>query len=631
MHAMLAGQVRLASALLIGLIGVALCSMPTLLASEPTIALVQAEEASQEIRQPTDLGASDRLTSIQRSDSGDRAAIDLSDISEVLKPALPSQSATAFNTEAQVAVTEAITGRVDTGVAATAPVEIVPASTFSLSAQPDVAETISEVATAPTVKTQRRSPIAMDPRIRVYRGNQIYTMMDGAYLTPVRSDLDALLTKVDQSLIGATQIISGPYGLRFGSGFAFLNVDSIPTPRYENGCENHVRLGTHVRTNGGQTYNTATVYGGGEEGGYYVNVGYRKGDDYESGDGTEIPSSYGAFNLFSAYGRDLGEFTRMETKFSLLDQGQTEYAAQFFDVDQLSYYGITHSFIHANTETGFGWRLDGWFSDTDFQGDTDLAGKRRDDFAVLQRVESALSDASPNPGLILPGARFNGDVAGGLTTTGFRGGLTSDPGTRLKWGAGADFRYVSQEIDEAYDISEFGFTAPNDTFGTGLPTAEIFDPGLYVEATLELHPFWTAATGVRTAFASTQTDGSQLGPESNFTDIAGDINRELEQSDTLLSAYITNDIDLTRHWSTRIGVGYAERLPDLTDRYSDGLFLAIIQSGFSRVIGNPELDKERNVQMDVRFDGKYDNARGSVNFFHAWIEDYNTYVANPIL
>ncbi|MBB3210278.1 iron complex outermembrane receptor protein [Rhodopirellula rubra] len=593
-----------------------------------TIELMQGiETGSREVTQPTDFSpTSNRLTSLRGDDSLAAQSLDLSNLNEVLKPELSSSSASTLNTPAQVEAVAEITGRVDTGIGTTAPIEVIPASTFSLASQPDVAETIAQASTAPTVKTQQRSPIAMDPRVRGYHGGQVYTMMDGAFLSPVRLDLDAILTKVDQSLIGSSQVISGPYGLRYGSGFSFINVDSIPTPRYENGAENHLRLGTQVRPNGGQTYNTATLMGGGDKGGYYVNLGYRKGSDYKAGNGLAIPSSYEAMNLFSAYGRDLTEYTRMETKFSLLDQGQTEYAGQFFDVDALNHYGITHSFIHLNEETGFGWRIDGWVSNTEFNGDTDLAGKRRDDFAVLQRVESALIAA---PGVALPGARFNGDVDGDLTTAGFRAGMTSDPGTGYTWGAGTDLRYVQQEINEQYDISEFGIADP--LFETGLPTSEIVDPGLYAEVTADLKPFWTVAMGGRVAFASTNADGDDLQTPSNFKDIGGNINRDLDTSDTLLSAYLTNDIELTEHCSTRVGVGYAERLPDLTDRYSDGLFLAVIQSGFSRVIGNPELEKERNVQLDARFDVDYENVRGRVSVFHSWIADYNTYAANAIL
>jgi len=416
--------------------------------------------------------------------------------------------------------------------------------------------------------------------------------------------------------------------LRYGSGFAFINVDTLPTPRYDQ-LENHLRLGTHVRPNGGQTYNTATLMGGGDVGGYYANVGYRRGSDYEAGNGLDIPSSYDAFNLFSAYGRDLGDYWKMETKFNLLDQGETEYAGQFFDVDSLKHYGLSHSFIYDNDRTGIGFRLDGWISNTDFRGDTDLAGKRRDDFPVLNRVDYALSQ---NPGLnpVAADPRFSGDVEGELTTTGFRAGLTSGGNDRFSWGTGTDLRYIRQDIDERYDIRDFGFDDTDGLFQTGLPQSELIDVGLYVEGTAKLLEPWSVAVGARIGFANTEADASEVREESNFRDAGGNLIADLSQNETLASYYLNNDFNLSRNWTSRIGFGYAERLPDLTDRYSDGLFLAVIQSGFSRVNGNPDLDKERAYQIDVRLDGSYENIRTRLSAFHAWVLDYNTYAANEI-
>ncbi|TWT83293.1 TonB dependent receptor [Planctomycetes bacterium CA13] len=589
------------------------------------IRLVQAETTPAEITQPADFGVgSTQFTGLQDDDADAGGRLDLS---ELLEPELPTAAATTLNSPAQVEAIQELTGRVETGAVATAPLDIVPASTFNLVSTPDAAETLVEVANTQTVKARRRSPIGFDPRIRGYYEGQIHTALDGGFQTPVRGDLDATLSKFDQALIANTEVISGPYGLRHGSNFAFINVDTIPTPRYEGGAENHIRLGTNVRANGGQTYNTATVYGGGERAGYYANVGYRKGSDYSAGNGLAIPSSYDAFNLFSAVGFDIDDDTRMETKFSLVNQGETEYAGQFFDVDDLKHYGLTHSIIHNDDRSGMGYRVDAWVSDTSFNGDTDLSGKRRPDFTVLNRVDAALRAAAPpTPPL---SAQFNGDVDGTLTTAGFRAGMTQQYNSDSSVGAGFDFRYVEQRISERYDISEFGFADPR--FETGLPSAEIFDPGMYAELTEGITDAWRLAIGARIALVATEADANTLTERSNFKDGGtGPVNRDLDVSDTLASFYITNDFDLNRNWRSRIGMGYAERLPNLTDRYSDGLFLAVIQSGFSRVIGNPELSKERNWQADVRLDFDYDNVRGRVSAFHAWILDYVTYSANEI-
>lgn len=588
--------------------------------------LVQSEE---EISQPTDFEPVS--TSAESTGSGreGRARLDFSNLEEITQPSFQSLSTASVNSTAEVAAVEQITQQpISTGVVQTAPLEIIPASTYSVINTPDVAESITRVASSPTVKARRRSPISLEPRIRGYTGGQLYTTLDGAFIGPVRNDLDGVLSKVDKSLIGTTEIISGPYGLRYGSGFAFVSVDTIPPPRYECGWENHLRLGTQFRTNGGQAYNTATLFGGGQRVGYYANIGYRRGSDYEAGNGLDIPSSYEAMNIFSALEVDVTDNTRLLTRFSHINQGDTDYAAQFFDVSELLHYGITQSIIHQDDDLGFGFRIDGWYSDTSFDGDTLGDGKRRDNFPVLQRVDEALKIATGAPPT--SAAEFQGLVDGDITIAGVRAGARHEFDEESSVSAGVDFRYVEQRIDENYDISQFPVAPGAAQFDTGLPTAETFDPGLYLEFATGMTQFWNLALGGRVAFDSTRADGSTLSDQSNFKDVNGNIIRDLDVSDILYSWYATNDLTLSRVWRGRIGVGYAERLPDLTERYSDGLFLSVIQSGFSRVIGNPELSKERNWQVDLRADGEYEHARVRLTAFHAFILDYITYAANAV-
>lgn len=583
----------------------------------PPIRLIQFEEPAPEVTQPADLSAGrSSLAALSGSDS----AFD-NDFRLFEPPSLSSWQDTVPVPGPETAP----------GVTETAPLNLVSASTFSLVNLPDVAETIVAASNTPSVRARRRSPLSLEPRIRGYYGSQIYSQFDGAQTSPVRNDLDGVLSKVDPSLISSTQVISGPYGVRHGSGFAFFVIDSVPTPRYEDGRENHLRLGTHVRGNGGQTYNTATLLGGGDTGGYYVNLGYRKGSDYQSGSGLDIPSSYESLNLFAAYGHDIDDATRSETKFSFVDQGETEYAGQFFDVDSLKHHGITQAFDYFDDMSGLGGRVEAWYGNTAFNGDTDLSGKRRPDFTVLQRVDEALrtSAASQDPPFIAPAsARFRGDVNGEIAHAGIRGGVKQVYDETTSLSGGADMRYVRHRVVERYDISDFQIDNP--LFDTGLLDSEIFEPGLYMEFSLGVTDDWSIASGARASFASTQANPNSLPARSNFKDSNGIINRDLSQSDTLFSAYLTNSVTLTDTWSTKFGGGYAERIPDLTDRYSDGLFLSTIQSGFSRVIGNPELDKERNFQVDARLDGNWENVNVRLTAFHAWILDYNTYTANVI-
>ena len=95
----------------------------------------------------------------------------------------------------------------------------------------------------------------------------------------------------------------------------------------------------------------------------------------------------------------------------------------------------------------------------------------------------------------------------------------------------------------------------------------------------------------------------------------------------LLASYLTGELELTQEWTIRSGVGYAERVPDLVNRYADGVFLGILQNGFSKVVGFPALKKERATQADVSAMANYGYITGRATAFYSWINDYNTYTA----
>ncbi|WP_182870104.1 TonB-dependent receptor plug domain-containing protein [Rhodopirellula sp. JC639] len=597
-----------------------------------------SEAVGQQGLQPIDAGPSGGLESFDAGEFSEEFGF--GDWSLISRPALSTDTSSLVDSASFIEDLEQVQGTSEVGLSEAPAVDIVTAQQFNLTTTPDIAETLVANPTTQTIRARQRSQVGFDPRIRGFYTGQVYTGHDGSYQFPVRSDLDGVFSKIDQSLIGNMQVYSGPYTVRYGSGFSFLNVDTIPAPRYQCGWENHVRLGTNVRTNGGQTYNTMTLFGGGESLGYFANVGYRKGSDYAAGDGLLVPSSYDAFNLFTGIGYDIDRQTRSELRYTHIDQDNTEYAGQFFDVDDLKSDGLTHSLVHRDDRAGFGYRIDSWANYTTFNGDTANGSKRRVDFPVLQRVDDALAEIgrpintgpSPTPVVAAPGQEFFGTVDGDLISAGMRAGFTQELDRDRTVGAGVDFRYVRQEIDESFDLSDFtdNIGNPLDNFNTGLPAAEVFEPGLYTEYSFRPRPFLSTAVGARVSLAYTEADERDVALDrSNFRDpFTNEINQDLDVSDVLSAFFITNDIDLAPAWKARIGFGYAERLPNLEQRYSDGLFLAIIQSGFSRVIGNPTLSKERNWQVDGRINMEHDYLRARLSAFHSWIVDYITYEAN---
>jgi outer membrane receptor protein involved in Fe transport len=378
-------------------------------------------------------------------------------------------------------------------------------------------------------------------------------------------------------------------------------------------------MGVSFRTNGGQVYGREAVYGGNTDYGFNVSYGNRIGGDYDAGNGLNIPASYFAQNYVGVVGLDLTPTASVEFRFQRLDQSDTEAAAQFFDINQLRSDSYSLAYV-AQDPTGFGsFKTEGWYSRTDFDGDTQLGGKRRPDFPVINRVEAALP----------AGSDFAGFTNGDMVSTGARAARTIGEEEALQFTMGADLHYVQHHLFETYQIVPP--TGPVDAFSTNMPRAEVVDPGAYVELAAWVLSGWKAKLGARVDWAHTKAKSETglpdgLRPDTQLLGAPG----SLDQNDVLYAFYLMNDLELTPALTAHWGFGQAQRVPSPVERYADGLFLGIIQSGFSRVIGTPDLDKERAWQIDVGLDAEGDRLRGRLTAFHAWIHDYVTYEANLI-
>ena len=488
----------------------------------------------------------------------------------------------------------------------------------------DLGQLLQQSSNVDTIDVQRRSPVALDPNIRGYRQGQIYTQAEGAYWLAARQDLDTMLSKIDPTMIDNVVVLSGPYGVQYGPGLSFVSIDLADTPRYECGPEHHARILGNVRTNGGQMYGRTTAYGGDSDWGYRLSYGDKKGSDYLSGNDTQIPSSYDTNDVWANWGYSINPDQRLELGYIRYEQIDTEYPGQFFNIDDLITDGFNARLIDEGPQGPWSrFVVDGWWNRTRFNGDN--FGKRNPLFPEVQRAEFAFAQFNPSTSAV----RIDALTAGDLVSTGGRAMSTfGDPEDRHV-NMGADFRYLEQNITEDIEISGIGARQFVGAFpirqliDTNLPRSFATDPGLFVEHVSPMSSFWTTKVGARTDFYHTEADAAEL--RAN-TLLSGD----LEANDTLYAMYWMNEIQLDCNWTLTGGVGHGQRAPTLIERYSDGLFLGVAQSGFTRVIGDPGLDEERDTQVDVGLAADYDYWRARTGVFYAWIDDYVTLDGNIV-
>jgi len=241
------------------------------------------------------------------------------------------------------------------------------------------------------VATQNRSPLVSETRVRGQRVGQV--LASGSYWAPARQDLDTMLNKLDSRLIKDMVLVKGPYSHRYGPGFRFVDLDFIPTPRYENGRETHGSSSASFKTNGDQWYGRQSVWGGDADSGFLVSYGHRTGNDYETGqDGFFLPTSYKSRDLFIAYGKDLSKHESMEFNLLRLDQTDVEFPGLVFDIDVLVTDG--YEVTYTNTDPTFAdhFTAEIWYNRTWFEGDNLRLGKAIQQPFLIDDVGFAVTD-----------------------------------------------------------------------------------------------------------------------------------------------------------------------------------------------------------------------------------------------
>lgn len=478
--------------------------------------------------------------------------------------------------------------------------------------QIDLAGALESSDSVQTVNNQIRNPAALDPRVRAYRYGQIYTQADGAFWMPVRQDLDTPLSMFDPNVVEILEVVPGPYALQYGPGFAYLNAVTSLTPRYD--CyEGHIFLGQTYYGNGDLLNATQRYYGGNQGWGFSILHASRTGNAYTAGDGTQIPAAYNNENLFAQFGFDVDIDRRVEFNYLRQDQTDTQYPGQFFQVSAAVTQGWNLRYIDQSVDGPWD-RLvaESWYNIGRMQGATN---PEEWTFQIVPRVDQGLrnffGDQSFDP-------NFSATTNGSVFTTGGRLATVFGEEDERQLTVGTDFRYINQYVNEHINFdSPVGPVA----FQTGLPRSFMTDAGVFTELAMPFTSYWTSTAGARVDWVHSEIPGGRpVGYPDNYP--VGD---PRAQSNILYSCFLTNEVELDEDWTAQLNFGEAMRPPTLTERYADGEYIAMLQSGFTRLISRLELPPEKLWQIDAGLRCDYECFRGRVSGFYSFIQNFSTF------
>jgi outer membrane receptor protein involved in Fe transport len=493
------------------------------------------------------------------------------------------------------------------------------------------------------VEIQRRTPIINDPRVRGYQGGQVISTADGAYFFPARPDLDTIVSRIDSTLVDNVVVIKGPYTVRRGPGFSFIDIETLGTPRYD--CfEGHGSTSVTYKTNGAGWSGRQAVWGGGPDWGFRVGWDVLASGDYVTGAGVTEPSSYNMQNLDFALGADFTENLSAEFKYFRTMQRDVLFPGALTDLNSLITDAFTTRVVLKEADF-FRSSLDMWYNHTSFDGDN-LRGSKRAFLPFLNDL-GAGAPLPPN-GILLPpgsGLTLNLVTSGDNNSWGFRNATTFGRDKAFQITGGWDFRYTSQALNEfdTFFLQTVPGTPGQVTYNFPIPRSRQIDPGLFLDTSVPVGERLNLKAGARVDFVDTaiQQPVNIAQPPLPFPNVVSNAinadtllaltdlgpNALAERHFNVFSGFATGDFKLTEEVSVLAAYGHSELPPSLVQLYGDGPFLTLLQNGGTFVVGgNPSLLTAVLNQGDLGIKADYEKFRAGLYGYYAWIHDYVTFV-----
>lgn len=551
----------------------------------------------------------------------------------------------------------------------------------------DIGELLAKSTEAVGVQVQLRNPIVSDPRIRGLRSSQYLMYGDNALFFPVRLDLDTPVTRFDPGSVRDVIIVKGPYSARYGPGLSVLDVATLDSPRYQNGFEAHGRTSLGYQTNGQRWDGLQSLWAGDSDWGFRITYDILQGNDYRAGNGERIPGSYNSNNFNWAMGLDLTPQSSLEFKGLRVFQNDLEFPGLYFDVATFDTEAYSLRYTLRNQGIMDQLVLDTWYNTSVGTGNT-AADPKQGFVQKLLAVSfnpgafNRSSYIGPNGTPLFPGLSPMTPIGQAEQIAMMQGGnplnlfqdfsdtrfASSSLGYRLfaDWGdretglltTGTDLRVLGQGLRENIMFNQVAGRNLNTgevirpgqaaTFmqNQSIPDSNWVNPGLFAELELPMTDRLRLRSGGRMDWVRASTNQRLI---SGNIDLFGPPGPQFQQSrfevdptiystspfDTnnvrnfyLLAGYVQSEYKLTEEMTGIFSFGHAQRAPNMTELYSTGPFIGILQQGTSRLIGDPNLKSEKLTQFDIGLQADYGWFQGGAGAFFGWVNDYITFDQN---
>ncbi|MFB6285308.1 MAG: TonB-dependent receptor [Candidatus Bipolaricaulia bacterium] len=461
----------------------------------------------------------------------------------------------------------------------------------------------------------RRGPIGLDPVVRGLRAKQVGVYVDGMRTFPAGpARMDSPLSHTGPSTMQSIEVAKGPYALTWGGGqlsairVETKNLFGVPRGTLLNG---HMKTGYDSNIDSYELTGTANGRSGAFA--YRIDGAYRRGNAYQSGDGTVVPADFLNRELRAKIGYKLGENQRLTAGGGYQQQDDVRYPGRLLNAEffksgrgRLGYeYASGQGLVRSVKAKAYGYQT-----------------------LHTMNNEGKVTFASEN----FPGPPLRVSVTSDIMTFGGRVATELAPSPTLRLKVGADGYRAYRDAERPFKVVMNGEPKVPGFYKSDQiwPGVTIADAGVFAQA--------TRLFGTVEVTATTRADVVWAGAdESQVTDVYLDIAKPgdgsldpdaLDQQEFNVSGALMLTAPLSEAWSLSIGGGTAVRTASALERYSDRFPSNKAQTS-AEFIGNPRLEPERSWQADLELKAHYDRASVKISAFARRLSNYITLEEAP--
>jgi len=446
----------------------------------------------------------------------------------------------------------------------------------------------------------KRGGYAMDPVFRAFKYEQLNLIYDGGvYLSNACPNrMDPASVQISPAEIDRIELVKGPFSVRYGQTMGGLINIITNQPRSVEELEIHGDIEGGYEFNGNGITGRGALTAAGKKMDLSLQGGAIVFDDYKSGDGDVIPSSFQSYNYTAKYGLNLAGNQRLQVSWRQSFGKDIKHASLPMDAPKDNSSVISVDYGARN----IGKRL--------------ISLNAKGYYTYIDHLMT--NEDRPNFKMVDARAPVTSATYGGRVEL----GLQASPKFLLY--LGSDLRSVGKDgvRNRVVKIMNGNPLDPPMEF-TDLIWQDswLYDVGLFAESNILFNEYWDFQVGARLDFVKSGSNN----PAPDFENLYGEITPQTELNFSLNGS-------INRYFGQngliQISMGRGQRAASLLERYINHFNVGMDAYEY---VGNPNLKSEINNQVDLTVKNIHGGLYWSANVFYSYFQNYITAVVDENL